>query len=193
MKLSEVHFYSILAHGKLQYVDEFMWFKHFAEKTLQSSFQYSIKINEQKIISQNDKINLQMSLNYRKECNMYITILTVDTGLRDRKQDSGFALWLEIKQRLNCQGIKQALKKLQSQHMTKISPYVTNAWFNETCWSAPHLKVNQQLADFLLTLRAMQWPTLPARLDSLICYKIIILPSHMISLIQFGTNKLENP
>ena len=37
-------------------------------------------------------INLQMSLNYRKECNMYITILTVDTGLRDRKQDSGFAL-----------------------------------------------------------------------------------------------------
>lgn len=92
MKLSEVYFYSILAHGKLQYVDEFMWFKHFAEKTLQSSFQYSIKINEQKIISQNDKINLQMSLNYRKECNMYITILTVDTGLRDRKQDSGFAL-----------------------------------------------------------------------------------------------------
>lgn len=65
MKLSEVYFYSILAHGKLQYVDEFLWFKHFAEKTLQSSFQYSIKINEQKKISQNDKFANESELSER--------------------------------------------------------------------------------------------------------------------------------
>lgn len=65
MKLSEVYFYSILARAKLQYVDEFMWFKHFAEKTLQNSFQYSIKINEQKIISQKDKFANESELSER--------------------------------------------------------------------------------------------------------------------------------
>lgn len=77
MKLSKVYFYSILACAELQYMDELMWFTHIAEKTLQSSFQCIIKINEQKRISQNDKFANESELaNFRenrKECNVYIT------------------------------------------------------------------------------------------------------------------------